>query len=234
MRGYAPTGPAPSGDYSIASLAADVDAVLAALGATDAIVVGHDWGAAAALAAATSPTARFSRLVAISVPPLGRIARSWIISPTQRYRSRYMLAMQLPGAAGRLRADNFAWVKRLWIEWSPSLNPPDELLESVRESLRPEGCAEAAVAYYRALAGRSTGAANYLASARAAFSKVRVPTLAISGGQDGCIGADVFDGLVDDLPEGSEVVELPTAGHFVPVEAPAAIAALIHRFATQP
>ena len=45
MRGYAPTGAAPDGRYKIAALAEDALALIDALGASDAILFGHDWGA---------------------------------------------------------------------------------------------------------------------------------------------------------------------------------------------
>src|SRR5580693_2999032 len=44
MRGYHPTE-APTRDADQETLAADVLALVTALGATEAVVVGHDWGA---------------------------------------------------------------------------------------------------------------------------------------------------------------------------------------------
>src|SRR5688572_20314197 len=52
MRGYAPTGPAPDGNYQTASLARDTIALIEALRADNAVVFGHDWGAMAAYGAA--------------------------------------------------------------------------------------------------------------------------------------------------------------------------------------
>lgn len=234
MRGYWPSGGSRSGDYSLAALAADVDALLEALDARDAVVFGHDWGAAAVLNAAAAESPRFVRAIAASVPPLPALASSFVRSPRQLVRSRYMAAMQLPGAASRLRADNFAWVRRLWIAWSPSLNPPEPLIAAVRESLGPEGCAEAAVSYYRGLVGRGVPAGRWRQSLRLAFGDVRVRTLLVSGEEDGCIGRETFGRALRALPSGSELVVIPTAGHFVPVEAPSALAALVHRFAETP
>ena len=45
MRAYAPTGPAPDGDYTIGALMSDLIAAHRALGApSDAVLIGHDWG----------------------------------------------------------------------------------------------------------------------------------------------------------------------------------------------
>jgi len=47
MRGYAPTSRPADGRYDAMALGEDVAALLEALGADDAIVIGHDLGAAA-------------------------------------------------------------------------------------------------------------------------------------------------------------------------------------------
>ncbi|MES4793201.1 MAG: alpha/beta hydrolase, partial [Chloroflexota bacterium] len=53
MRGYAPSSLAPDDCYQSGALGADAIALHEALGGdTDAVLVGHDWGAVAAYAAA--------------------------------------------------------------------------------------------------------------------------------------------------------------------------------------
>jgi pimeloyl-ACP methyl ester carboxylesterase len=52
QRGYFPSEIPADGDYSIRRLAADALALIDRLGATKAIIIGHDWGALAAYAAA--------------------------------------------------------------------------------------------------------------------------------------------------------------------------------------
>src|SRR5262245_14862892 len=47
MRGYAPTRAAPDGRYQSVLLAQDAVALITALGAERAFLVGHDWGAQA-------------------------------------------------------------------------------------------------------------------------------------------------------------------------------------------
>src|SRR5271169_1107259 len=54
MRGYAPTGAAQDGRYDIGALGEDALALIDALGASDAIIFGHDWGATAAYEAAVT------------------------------------------------------------------------------------------------------------------------------------------------------------------------------------
>src|SRR5262245_47195268 len=52
MRGYAPTSRPPDGRYQSVLLAQDAVALISALGAEQAFVVGHDWGALATYGAA--------------------------------------------------------------------------------------------------------------------------------------------------------------------------------------
>ena len=70
LRGYAPTGIPENGDFSIATLAADANALHDALGGdSDAVLIGHDWGAEAAYGAAAHAPHRWRRLVTLAVPP---------------------------------------------------------------------------------------------------------------------------------------------------------------------
>src|ERR1700731_2541707 len=54
MRGNAPSGPAPDGRYDVGALGEDAINLIDALGASDAIIFGHDWGAVASYEAAAS------------------------------------------------------------------------------------------------------------------------------------------------------------------------------------
>ena len=68
MRGYAPTTPAPDGRYQSVLLAQDAVALIAALGAERAFLVGHDWGAAATYGAAALAPERIERIVTSARP----------------------------------------------------------------------------------------------------------------------------------------------------------------------
>jgi pimeloyl-ACP methyl ester carboxylesterase len=71
MRGYAPTSVPTDGLYQTGALAADANALHAALGGgDDAVLVGHDWGAPAAYGAAGSAPDRWRRVGGMAVPPV--------------------------------------------------------------------------------------------------------------------------------------------------------------------
>ena len=64
LRGYAPTGLAPDGNYQVATLALDALALADELaGDRDSVLIGHDWGAIAAYTAVGHRPERFSKLV---------------------------------------------------------------------------------------------------------------------------------------------------------------------------
>src|ERR1700761_95110 len=68
MRGYHPTA-IPDRDTDQETLARDPLALIDALGARDAIVIGHDWGASAAYGAAALGPDRGRNFSAIGIPP---------------------------------------------------------------------------------------------------------------------------------------------------------------------
>ena len=73
MRGYAPTDPAPHGDYSAGALGSDAVALADVLSGTldvagGPVLVGHDWGAVAAYAAdRTDPDAETLEVDAVGL-----------------------------------------------------------------------------------------------------------------------------------------------------------------------
>lgn len=219
MRGYAPSGRAPDGDYGVASLGEDVAALVRALGHPDALVVGHDWGALATYAALALRPERIRRAVALSVPPpralLGNLRRD----PAQLLRSAYIARFQAPGAAGRIRAAGFTEVDRIWHDWSPGWTPPPERLAAVKATLAAPGCIEAAIEYYRALLPRRP---RDLLRSRAVLRRPRRPLLVLTGRDDGCMGVGVYASVPN--------LRLLDGGHFLPLEAPDAVAEQVLAF----
>src|SRR5438445_4208078 len=67
-RGYHPTAIPADGKYDVETLGRDLLALIEALGAQQAIVVGHDWGAAASYAAASLGPERVALLVTLAIP----------------------------------------------------------------------------------------------------------------------------------------------------------------------
>jgi pimeloyl-ACP methyl ester carboxylesterase len=79
MRGFGRTSaPAEIDAYSIFDLVGDMVALVAALGAREAVIVGHDWGAPVAWHAAMFRPDIFKAVAGLSVPPpSGAAAGRW-------------------------------------------------------------------------------------------------------------------------------------------------------------
>src|ERR1700757_2788299 len=96
MRGYSPSG-IPDRDTDQETLARDPLALIEALGAREAIVVGHDFGAAAPAGAAALAPDRVKKLCTIAIPPPATLKPS----PKKLWGVRHFGAYKLPGASKR-------------------------------------------------------------------------------------------------------------------------------------
>lgn len=210
MRGYHPTSIADDGDYSTAALGKDVVALVAALGEPHAIVVGHDWGASAAYAAATLAPERVSLLVTVAIPH----PRSIRPTPRSAWAYRHFLPLRRANAPRRLAANDFAYLDTLVRRWSPAWDPPAEATASVKALFRdhPESF-DAALGYYRA--GQPPRVPPPLEL------PITVPTVAFAGVSDGTARPSDFEKARGCFTGSYEVVEVP-GGHFLHREHPAA------------
>lgn len=226
QRGFAPTALAPDGGYSVEALTGDAIAAHEALGGDPrAVLVGHDWGAECAYAAAAVAPERFSRLVTLAVPPavaFEELRRHPALAARQLWMFRYIAAQQVPGSERLL--DRI--VPRLWASWSPGY-PAGEDVRAVLAALSPPGHATAALRYYRALwrqpRSRGRGHPRVPVLPR---RPPKLPVLYLHGENDGCIAADVARMAERYVP--TEIV--PGVGHVLHLEAPEAVNARILRF----
>jgi pimeloyl-ACP methyl ester carboxylesterase len=114
MRGYGATSaPAAVDAYSISHIVADVVGVVATTGVEQAVVVGHDWGAAAAWYSALMRPDVFRAVAVLSVPympPVPALPEGVTMNDLMRQaagdREYYRLHFQEPGVAeAELEAD---------------------------------------------------------------------------------------------------------------------------------
>ncbi|RKS68655.1 pimeloyl-ACP methyl ester carboxylesterase [Actinomadura pelletieri DSM 43383] len=219
LRGYAPTGVPGDGDYRGDTLAADVVALHEALGGgSDAVLIGHDWGALAAYGAVGLASGRWRRAVAMSVPPLPVTAATFL-DYEQVKRSFYVFLFQTPLAEAVV---DRAFVEGLWRDWSPAGSGDHTLdVDHAMGCLATPDNIAAAIGYYRAM---------FSVSLRPSESPPggagQVPVLYLHGSEDGCLGADVvaprgdLGGVLAALPTGSRAHLVTGAGHFLQLDRP--------------
>jgi pimeloyl-ACP methyl ester carboxylesterase len=205
-RGYAPTEIPADGAYDTDTLGKDLIALIIALGADAAVVVGHDWGASAAYAAAAMAPERVRLLVTLAIPH----PRSIRPTPGLLWKARHFATLRSKGAAERIRRGDLALVDELWRRWSPSWQdlPPAET-EAAKAAFREPGCLEAALGYYRALTLRLP-ASHQL--------PIGVPAVAFAGEHD-LIAPRAYEKARRCFTASYEVVQVP-GGHFMHREHP--------------
>lgn len=229
QRGYAPTAVPADGRYQTGALVADATALHEALGGDSrAVIVGHDWGAMATYGAAAHAPERWSKVVAMAVPPAGAVAGAFL-SYDQLRRSWYMFFFQSPLAEMVVAMDDLRFIDRLWADWSPGFDPGDHL-DDVKAALREPDRLAAAIGYYRALFDPSKQDAALAAEQSATQQTAPQPTLYLHGVDCGCVGIEAAQNAEAFLAPGSQVVFVEDAGHFVHLEQPEQVNARILDF----
>jgi pimeloyl-ACP methyl ester carboxylesterase len=231
LRGYAPTAIPSDGRYQIGALARDANSLHAVLGGTDdAVIIGHDWGALTAYAAVAHQPDRWRRAVTAAVPPTASIGMS-LFTYAQLQRSWYMFFFLSPMAEIALPLDDFAFIDGLWADWSPGYDATFDVAR-VKESIGDPEHIAAAIGYYRAMLDPGPVDPELADEQNAALAPTPKPTLYLHGRNDGCMLLSSIGNPLDFMAEGSKVVVVDEAGHFMNVEQPDVVNRHIVEFLT--
>src|ERR1700743_1081143 len=143
MRGYQPTA-IPDRDADQETLARDALALVDALGASEAVVIGHDWGASAAYGAAALGPERVKKLFVLAIP------HPATLRPTLKklWGVRHIAMYKLPGAPERFARNDFAALPAICRRWSPTWDPDPAEFEPVRTCFSNPSSLNAASGYY--------------------------------------------------------------------------------------
>lgn len=220
IRGYEPASQPADGDYRVTALANDVIAWIDALGDSRAHLIGHDWGATIAFAATALAPERIASLSVLAVPHPARFAEAYLADPAQQARSAYILDFMAPDADATITAKDSAYLDQLWRAWSPGWRFGAEDITPMRRAMTQPGVATAALSYYRQALDTASDAG--MAAQALMAGPFAVPTLGMTGDEDCCISADVFEAAMQptDFPAGLRVERINGAGHFLHREAP--------------
>jgi len=183
-------------------------------------LVGHDWGAAVAYGIAGLEPELVNKLIALSVPHGPNLGESFILDGDQQRKSWYMFFFQLPMADLAVPTNNFSFIDRLWTDWSPNWPEYKVYCDRTIEILSQENVLSKALAYYRSTFQPSlqSDRVNQMQE-KIGVNKIRPPTLYLHGENDGCIAANLSEGM-DANFENLEIKILPDCGHFLHLEKP--------------
>lgn len=230
MRGYPPSSAAPDGRYQSATLALDAAALVEALSPDGtASLVGHDWGAVAACGAAAVAPDRVRHLAALALPHPAVFGARLLGDWEQLRRSWYMWFFQLAVVPEMLvPAGDFAFVERLWRDWSPGLAPEAADMAALKRTLAEPGALEAALAYYRHTID-ARHQADELAGVQGDVNggRIAAPALFVFGADDGCAAPDHAGESLAYCDGPAAVEVLDGCGHFLHLERPDEVGALI-------
>jgi pimeloyl-ACP methyl ester carboxylesterase len=230
MRGYFPTASPADASYESAALVQDVLALIDTLAEAPVTLIGHDWGAVAAYGAAVLTPSKVSKLVTIAVPYGDTLRTAFLTNPTQQRRSWYIFFFQMPFAETAVAHNDFEFLERLWQDWSPGWQYPDEEMEAVKATFRKPGVLQAALNYYR----HSFNPARHhptLASIRERLGDpISVPTLYIHGASDGGVGVETTTGMEAAIAGRFQKKVILDGGHFVHQERPDEVNEVILEF----
>jgi pimeloyl-ACP methyl ester carboxylesterase len=198
--------------YALPALVQVTADLMTALDVPVAHVVGHDWGANVGWALAAWHPDRVRTLTAVSVPHPTAFTLAMKADPEQKERSAYIRLFRQEGEAESvLLADDARRLRRV-LE-APGV--PAEAVDVYVAQLSAPGALTAALNWYRAMDGSTR------------VDPVDVPTTYVWSDEDVAVGRIAAEACADQVSADYRFVELPGITHWVPEQAPEALARAI-------
>lgn len=147
LRGYHPDTIVPGRGYSDDEIAADPVALMDAVGADKAVLIGHDWGAAVTYRAAALAPERFRAICAVAIPHPAMIRPSSGLL----WKGRHFVTLKLPTGKLLARSRDFRHIDTLISRWAPYWSGPDRdaCLRDIKRAFSDPVVLDGALGYYR-------------------------------------------------------------------------------------
>jgi len=230
LRGYGGTrfrDPATPRSGQQAALGADLLALLDALGIPRAVLGGYDWGGRAACVVAALWPERVRGLVSVTGYNIQNIAAAALPGPAEQ-ELRYWYHWYFHTERGRagLSANRRELCRLLWRLWSPTWDFAPATFERVADSFDNPDFVDVVIQSYRHRYAAAPGdpALEPIERRLAARPPIAVPTVILHGAADGVTP------MADPAAEAAHFTGpmtrrvLARVGHFLPHEAPEAMA----------
>jgi pimeloyl-ACP methyl ester carboxylesterase len=226
LRGYGASDKPPRG-YDAYTLSSDVAGMVRALGASEAALVGHDWGGVLAWTVATLHPGLVRRLGVVGMPHPLRLRSALVRDRAQLRASSYIGLFQLPRVPeARLRRHGGAYVGQLLRRWGGPGFPDPETETRCRQAMQIPAVAHCSLEWYR-WAVRSLTRPSGLRYQRLLDAGLGVPTVQVHGALDTCVLPSTAHGSQAWVRAPYALQVLDGVGHFCHEEAPEAVTATL-------
>ncbi len=226
LRGYYPSGIPKNGDYSMKTVAQDIDEIAKSLDIETYSVIGHDCGATVAYTMANLFPNRVNKICTIGMP------HPKFLKPTipLMYKARHIsYLMNEKKSPKRIKNDNYSYLTVLYNRWSPNWRDFHGTLDQMVTDFNREGRIEAALAYYWQLKNKPGNSANH----NLYNALPKVPVLSFVGSKDGTVIMKQFRQMKAELNGNFKLINHPTAGHFLHLEESAFFIEEFNKFSKQ-
>ena len=202
-------------NYTFPHLIADIEAVIKAEGQSNAIIIGHDWGAAISWQLAMARPDLVNKLIIMSVPHPAGFAREMATNKAQQAGSQYARNFQTP-----------RFEKNLSPEMLAGMHGPDPAVRAEYLEAFKRSDIGAMLNYYRANYPKTTG--PEVQTMGAPIKPITVPVLVIHGMKDTALNAAGHNGTWDYVTADTTILMIPNAGHWVQHDAQNLVDRTVH------
>ncbi|HZM44183.1 MAG TPA: alpha/beta hydrolase [Burkholderiales bacterium] len=237
LRGYGPTrflDQATLRSGQQAALGKDLLDLMDGLSIPTAILGGYDWGGRAACVVAALWPERARGLVTICGYNIQNIAQARNpANPDREHRLWYQWYFQTERGRAGLAANRRGISRLLWELWSPNLRFDDATFGETAASFANPDFVDVVIHSYRHRFAAVPGdpALEEIERRLAARPAITVPTVSLHGASDGVHPPDETEGHARFFSGRYRRQVVPVAGHFLPREAPDAVAEAIMELA---
>ncbi|MFQ5521909.1 MAG: alpha/beta fold hydrolase, partial [Candidatus Methylomirabilia bacterium] len=210
--------------YRMGAIVEDVAGMIRVFGREQAVVVGHDWGGAAAYAFAMMHPEMAQGLVVLNCPHPVAFSRALQENYEQLKKSWYMFFFQLPEAPEAiLSAHRFRFLKQFAYANSRRGTFSPATLRKYEEAMAKPGALTGAINWYRAMFRAGLPPLREL-------PKISAPALVIWGTRDHFLGQELTRGMRRHFSGPFRIVHLSGVSHWVQQEAPGRVNQLLVSF----
>jgi pimeloyl-ACP methyl ester carboxylesterase len=216
----------PSDGYDVRELAAHLIALVPALGAEQATIIGHDWGGLLTWELVSRYPERVARFGVLNAPHPKVIYQTFLRSGEQRRRSWYAVAFNLPWLPERAftlgRGALVGWMLRTAATDRSRFT--DEALAPYRDAALAPGTMSAMLAYYRTAMRTALGPGG--AARFRSYSPIERPGLLVWGEDEFAFVPEIVPAHLR-YARDLRVRPIAGCGHFVHIEQPEVVSAIL-------